>query len=133
VLIMINTRDRVSSVTIPTGWQGQWFDAITGNAELLAPSYSLDPYEVLFLSTAPLAQPGDFDFDGYVDGRDFLAWQRGDSPSPLSAEDLAAWQTNYGVTPLLTAAATAIPEPATIGCGLAAVLAGLCTRRQRAK
>ena len=24
--------------------------------------------------------PGDFDFDGDVDGRDFLMWQRGESP-----------------------------------------------------
>lgn len=39
---------------------------------------------------------GDFDEDGDVDGRDFLAWQRGQSPDPLSPTDLASWQTNYG-------------------------------------
>ena len=41
---------------------------------------------------------GDFDNDGDVDGNDFLEWQRGNSPDPLSAADLAAWQSNYGAT-----------------------------------
>src|SRR5690606_18801513 len=34
--------------------------------------------------------------DGNVDGRDFLAWQRGTSTTPLSSQDLPAWQENYG-------------------------------------
>lgn len=60
----------------------------------------------------PIVPPGitgDFDNDGDVDGRDFLAWQRGDSPDSLSAGDLADWQGNYGFGTL--AAATAVPEP----------------------
>ena len=55
------------------------------------------------------SSPGDFDGDGDVDGRDFLAWQRGDSPSPTSATDLAAWQANYGAGGLV--AISAVPEP----------------------
>jgi hypothetical protein len=39
---------------------------------------------------------GDFDGDGDVDGRDFLAWQRGESAAPLSSTDLTDWQGNYG-------------------------------------
>lgn len=42
--------------------------------------------------------PGDFDNDGDVDGRDFLTWQRGGSPAPLSSADLASWQNNYGAS-----------------------------------
>ncbi len=61
-------------------------------------------------------QPGDFDFDGDVDGRDFLLWQRGQSPVALSAGDLADWQANYGTGLAMTASAgptaVAIPEPA---------------------
>jgi hypothetical protein len=53
--------------------------------------------------------PGDFDGDGDVDGRDFLAWQRGSSPSPFSSIDLAAWQSAYNGGAL--AAATTVPEP----------------------
>jgi hypothetical protein len=52
---------------------------------------------------------GDFDSDGDVDGRDFLRWQRGGSPNPLSAGDLSDWQSNYGTGPL--AAFSAVPEP----------------------
>lgn len=60
----------------------------------------------------------DFDGDGDIDGRDFLAWQRGESPAPLSADDLAHWQTNYGVKslsalPLPPSPLTSIPEPST--------------------
>ena len=54
----------------------------------------------------------DFDFDGDVDGRDFLAWQRGESPSPLSAGDLELWQAEYGNSQL--SAAAAVPEPSAL-------------------
>jgi hypothetical protein len=54
---------------------------------------------------------GDFDLDGDVDGRDFLMWQRGESPDPLSATDLADWQSNFGAGTLT--ASVAVPEPST--------------------
>ena len=55
----------------------------------------------------------DFDGDGHVDGRDFLIWQRGESPNPGSAEDLALWQAQYGKQgePV---AATIVPEPSSL-------------------
>jgi hypothetical protein len=58
---------------------------------------------------------GDFDRDGDVDGFDFLAWQRGGSPNPLSQSDLADWETNYGTVlpPPLTDSA-AVPEPSAL-------------------
>ncbi len=62
---------------------------------------------------------GDFDGDGDIDGRDFLVWQRGGSPTPLSAGDLTDWQTNYGVGPLVSS--TSVPEPAS-----ALLLLGVC-------
>lgn len=55
---------------------------------------------------------GDFDDDGDVDGADFLTWQRGASPNPLSAEDLADWQSNYGAGSLTEF--TVVPEPTTL-------------------
>ncbi len=57
---------------------------------------------------------GDFDFDGDVDGTDYLLWQRGESPDPLSAEDFADWQGNYGTNPPGLASATAVPEPSSL-------------------
>lgn len=71
--------------------------------------------------------PGDFDEDGDVDGNDFLTWQRGGSPSPLSAADLTDWQNNYGNFPLV-ASATAVPEPT---AGSLVWLAVLCLFGQR--
>ncbi|MCH8839870.1 MAG: PEP-CTERM sorting domain-containing protein [Planctomycetes bacterium] len=56
---------------------------------------------------------GDFDNSGAVDGFDFLQWQRGESPNPLSQSDLAAWEANYGAVAPLAAASTSVPEPAT--------------------
>jgi subtilisin family serine protease len=49
------------------------------------------------VSTA-VSNPGDFDNDGDVDGRDFLIWQRGGSPSPLSSGNLSDWRNHYGET-----------------------------------
>jgi autotransporter-associated beta strand protein len=68
---------------------------------------------VLNFLPAGTGQPGDFDFDGDVDGRDFLIWQQGGSPSPLSSTDLADWEANYGAGPGALAAAATVPEPAT--------------------
>jgi hypothetical protein len=45
--------------------------------------------------------PGDFDADRDIDGRDFLIWQRGESPSLGSLQELQAWQTNYGQIPIV--------------------------------
>ena len=74
--------------------------------------------------------PGDFNNDGVVDGADFLLWQRGGSPDPLSQTDLTIWETNYGTTPL-SAVAVAVPEPGSftlVGGGIA--FAVFATRRR---
>jgi hypothetical protein len=56
--------------------------------------------------TIAILDPGDFDADGDVDGRDFLTWQRNPDVGAL-----ADWQANYGVG-TLAANSTAVPEPA---------------------
>jgi hypothetical protein len=68
----------------------------------------------------------DFDNDGDVDGFDFLKWQRGELPNPLSVEDLALWENQYGTIPALEASMT-VPEPATgliLLIGIATLLTG---------
>jgi hypothetical protein len=84
-----------------------------------------------FTLVAPPDPTGDFDEDGDVDGRDFLKWQRGESPDPLSADDLAIWQEQYGTTPPLSAT-TAVPEPG-LGAAILGSFASLrFVRRRRA-
>jgi T5SS/PEP-CTERM-associated repeat protein len=59
------------------------------------PGSPFNPNHVV-LSQFLVSTSGDFDHDGDVDGNDFLVWQRGGSPTPRSAGDLAAWRANYG-------------------------------------
>jgi len=81
-------------------------------------------------STAPLAD-GDFDGNGIVDGADFLLWQQGSSPDPLSLDDLAAWEANFGSGATMSTVAP-VPEPSSLGLLLAAgVLWGLGRRFER--
>ena len=75
--------------------------------------------------------PGDFNGSGTVDGADFLQWQRGQSPNPVSVADLIEWQTNFGAsasggtgTGAAEEANVAVPEPAT---GVLALLVPLAT------
>jgi hypothetical protein len=73
----------------------------------------LASWEQQYGSGPPL--PGDYNGDRTVDGRDFLLWQRGESPDPLSSSDLADWETNYGTDPSPLASATStVPEPTTL-------------------
>ena len=74
-------------------------------------------------ATTGVAETGDFDQDGDVDGRDFLTWQRGfGSPSGdllawgdgnldgiVDSDDMAIWQSQFG-NGFLTAFST-VPEP----------------------
>jgi hypothetical protein len=82
-----------------------------------------------FTLVAPPDPTGDFDGDGDVDGRDFLLWQRGESPDELSVEDLQLWQEQYGTSGLV-AGVNAIPEPGALAtllvCGV-----GLMHRNRR--
>jgi hypothetical protein len=84
----------------------------------------------LTLEGAPVpGPPGDFDQNGVVDGRDFLAWQRGESPVAFSAADLADWQTNYGASAAV-AMSVAVPEPMSQVLAVAgAFVIGLSRRR----
>lgn len=62
------------------------------------------------LSVSTLATlAGDFDFDGDVDGSDFLTWQRGDG----TPGGLADFQANYGSNSL-SASSSSVPEPAAL-------------------
>lgn len=92
-----------------------------------------------------------FEFDGDVDGRDFLHWQRhfgfgldaenapryatrqhGDANSDrvVNGADLALWQANYGTGAApVPVASVAVPEPATWALMLLGCAASACRNR----
>jgi hypothetical protein len=72
--------------------------------------------------------PGDFNDDDLVDGQDFLIWQRGGSPTPLSAGDLTDWRTNFGT---VAPGVNAVPEPTALGLLTLASIAAIGMRRLR--
>lgn len=89
-----------------------------------------DNYKLTSLLSTGTA--GDFDNDGDVDGADFLVWQRGGSPSPLSPADLATWKANFGASATVNvgAAVGAVPEPTALVSAMVA-LCGLGLWRSR--
>jgi hypothetical protein len=87
-----------------------------------------DVYLDNFQGTSP-GIPGDFDHDGDVDGRDFLIWQRGGSPAPLSSADLATWKSNYGYGAL--AAVNSVPEPSSALIAWGMIVLGLNSQRRK--
>lgn len=95
--------------------------------------FGIDDGNVIYIDNValefipPTATPGDFNGDGEVDGRDFLVWQRGESPNALSAGDLAEWQENYNGVGV--AMVTAIPEPGALVLVCAAAIFAGCRRR----
>ena len=122
-----------STYTILTAQNG----AVTGQFSTTElPEFDGRTFEVIYNPTSVELQVistgslnGDFDMDGDVDGADFLLWQQGGSPMPLSAADLAEWQANYPSAPPAEVAAAVVPEPTAL-CSLAvAVLLGATARR----
>jgi hypothetical protein len=87
-------------------------------------------FDDFMLTAGSSSIPGDFDGDGDVDGRDFLVWQRGGSPAPLSASDLADWQANYG-NGALVANVSAVPEPLSGSLMVIALATGCLIRGRR--
>jgi len=73
-----------------------------------------------------VANIGDYDFDGDVDGRDFLEWQREDG----TAAGLASWEANFGNgVPSVVGTSQTVPEPTTLWLALLPAVACCLNRR----
>lgn len=73
----------------------------------------LNAFTQRFAQTGPTSLAGDFNNDKTVDGADFLRWQRGQSPTPLSQADLNVWRANVGQSLFAVSALSPVPEPST--------------------
>ncbi len=99
----------------------------SGGTNINAAFAAFDNISLRLVDIPVVGTPGDFDGDGDVDGRDFLAWQRGESPDPLSAADLAEWQGAYNGGAL---SAVSVPEPTSAGLLLLALSSLLAIKRR---
>jgi hypothetical protein len=79
-----------------------------------------DGNDVALYSLSVIA--GDYDFDGDVDGADFLTWQRNPSVG-----NLADWQTNFGYNGA-TPAGIAVPEPSSLVLAMLLLTTAVATR-----
>lgn len=93
---------------------------VTGN--------STDGFDVVINGALAAGTPGDFNDDDYVDGTDFLIWQRGGSPNSLSADDLGDWKTHFGEGPMNEFAP--VPEPTSFVLLSLAAFASFARRRR---
>lgn len=107
--------------TVSAAVGGEWYD-LTGDGILT--QADLDELAGIIGVT-----PGDFDFDGDVDGHDFLTWQR--AVPDLDAADLADWEANFGSgVGASVGAVGAIPEPSSVALGICALVIGWNLRRK---
>jgi hypothetical protein len=131
-LIESDDNDGFESLSLINGVvpaNGQLTFAVTGYNDLgFVGNHSEDASYSLEVTLFSASHPGDFDNDDDVDGRDFLRWQRKQSPNNGSLADLQAWQTNYGYNGLLVAV-QAVPEPAS--CGLLILAACVASRSRK--
>jgi hypothetical protein len=84
--------------------------------------------------------PGDYDFDGDVDGDDYTKWRSeygttsfmsdGNDDGTVNAADYTVWRNNLGATAAATSSSSAtVPEPNAVALALMSLLAFL--RRPR--
>jgi hypothetical protein len=106
--------------------------------------YSMPAFSVTTLVLVSDGLPGDYNYDGIVDVRDYAVWRTmagqagnlaadGNEDNVVDAEDYALWAANYGNSEAGSGAgAVSVPEPASwtlLAClGLAASI-----RRQRSR
>ena len=77
-----------------------------------------------------VSMQADYNQDDVIDGLDFLTWQRGESPDPHSAADLAAWRETFGAFVPQPSVAAAVPEPHSILIAALAAAAMAQSRRR---
>jgi hypothetical protein len=95
--------------------------------------------ESVTITVPQQGQPGDFDGDSDVDGRDLLAWQRqlggagsadADNSGTVDQADLEIWKENFGAGAAVPAAG-AVPEASSLALACCMVLQAVSLTRRR--
>lgn len=107
--------EKFLQMSFTDNWFGGSQPYTSGRAAVWAVAFDYNVLDATFdnISAVSLSSEADFDGDGDVDGTDFLVWQRGESPNPMSEEDLAAWQAQFGTVGTPSSLAV-VPEPSTL-------------------
>lgn len=108
-----------------------WFETV--NLPPLAAGLRWETTNLLTTGELAVVEPplGDFNKDNVVDNFDLLAWQRGETPEPLSAGDFAQWLADFGRTTPPGTAVSAVPEPAMLALSAAVAIAVVSVRRRQ--
>jgi hypothetical protein len=104
-----------------------YFNSINDVGQVAFAAHFAGGLQGFFVSNA--VSSADFDRDGDVDGRDLLVWQRGGSPAPWSAGNLALWQEQYAAANGGLTVAVQVPEPGAIGMLLVVSIAAIAPLR----
>jgi hypothetical protein len=97
----------------------------------LAGSLGWDTSQFYTTGVLSVILPGDFNFDGIVDGADYVVWRKG-LGTIYTQNDYNSWRTHFGQTAgsgAGTIANAAVPEPATVALIIVGVLAMSFRRR----
>lgn len=122
--------DRIRAADFPTSGLG----SLANNSSSSGGTEPIGVFRTLNQRLVAADLIGDFDLDGDASGADFLLWQRGGSPSPISPKDLIDWRENHGVTDdLQSISSRTIPEPTSATLGMLALLVTMLRLRVRTK
>ena len=120
---------RILDQPVPENGPFPDIDVTLGTSNFLGGADPTIAFDNVIVEFEPFGD-ADFDDDGDTDGADFLAWQRGESPTSFSPQDLDQWRTSYGTAngQAAISAASLVPEPQSIVL-LCMSLLTVCARR----
>jgi fibronectin-binding autotransporter adhesin len=133
------------STALSTAWTIATAASVTGTFEAFTPGYTVTYPGGNSILVTRTGNSADFDFDGDIDGHDFLAWQRGvgtttgavqsmgdaNLDGAVDVADLTIWKGQFATGGALLAATAAVPEPAMLALVALAVPALVSAGRRR--
>jgi autotransporter-associated beta strand protein len=133
------------ATALSTTWTIATAASVTGTFEAFTPGYSVTYPGGNSIVVTRTGDSADFDFDGDIDGHDFLAWQRGvgtttgavqsmgdaNLDGAVNVADLTIWKSQFATGGALLAATAAVPEPTVLALVAIAVPALVGAGRRR--